>query len=199
MDLEIIFDEHTLYNDLGEMDEGCKKAMKATRSDFRTRNVGVVTKAITAHYNIKADRVRKDKGKWRNTGEYSGEQEYRSSPIGISTKNFGMTPSMPAPRSADRRYVPGVGAMVHMPSPYSLTFTIKKAAVTLPANDGFFIRKDKPGEAWHRVGAGPDPIEKVKTLSVAAMMQNDAEEDVRKGLEELLDKRMTHNLGRFVG
>ena len=42
------------------------------------------------------------------------------------------------------------------------------------------------------------PIERVSTLSVAAMITNDAKSDIEKELEEFTEKRFAHNLERFT-
>ena len=83
MALKIEIDESEAMDGLGRIDEGKDKAMKATRSDFRSRNASAVERGVQAHYNIKSGRVRKDKKAWRNVGDYGGEQDYTSSPLGI--------------------------------------------------------------------------------------------------------------------
>ena len=195
MALQIVFDETQLLDGLGSMDEGRKEAMRATRSDFRTRSHTAVERGIKKHYNIDSGRVRKDKKAWRNVGEYGGEQDYTSSPIGI--QHFGMTPKkQPGRRGATRKYVSGLDKQVRMPAPYTINFMVKKAPANLGPEGGYFVAK---GMAWKRTSNNPKPIERITTLSVAAMMVNDAKEDIEKELDEFLEERFAHNLERFCG
>ncbi len=52
MALKIEIDESEAMDGLGRIDTGKDKAMKATRSDFRSRNASAVERGIQAHYNI---------------------------------------------------------------------------------------------------------------------------------------------------
>lgn len=198
MALQVVFDETQLLDELGAMDEGRKQAMRATRSDFKSRNQSVVKRGIKKHYNIDSGRVRKDKKAWRNVGEYGGEQDYTSSPLGI--QHFGMTPKRQPGRGrrgrSNRKYVSSLDKQVRMPSPYTINFMVKNAPASLGPEGGYFVAG---GMAWKRTGKNSLPIEKVNTLSVAAMLVNDAKDDIEKELDEFLEERFAYNLERFCG
>ena len=196
MGFEVSFEDTELRDGLGRIDKGKVKAMRATRSDFRSRNASAVEKGVQAHYNIKKGRVRKDRKAWRNIGEYSGEQDYTSSPLGLG--NFSMKPrNMPKRRVNPPRWTgnSSLDALVRMPAPYTITFSVKNASASLGPGGGYFVRN---GNAWRRTGDKAMPIERVSTLSVAAMMRNDAEADIEKELEDLMEKRFSHNVERFT-
>lgn len=193
MEFSVDFDPTAVMDGLGRIDKGKSKAMKATRSDFRVRNSSAVERGVTAHYNVKRGRVRKDKKEWRNTGEYSGEQVYKSSPLGLG--NFSLHPrKMPKRRTKDRAMVPGLGKPVRMPLPYTITFNIKGESGLGPEG-GYFVRE---GNVWHRLGNKPNPIERVSTLSVAAMIRKDARKSIQAELEKLMEERFAHNVERFT-
>lgn len=196
MALKIEIDESEAMDGLGRIDEGKDKAMKATRSDFRSRNASAVERGVQAHYNIKSGRVRKDKKAWRNVGDYGGEQDYTSSPLGLG--NFGLTPrQMPKRRTRSYKWTNNehLWDAVRMPLPYTISFTIKNGTSTLGPGGGYYVRK---GNVWKRTTDKAKPIERVSTLSVAAMITNDAKSDIEKELEEFTEKRFAHNVERFT-
>ena len=196
MALKIEIDESEAMDGLGRIDTGKDKAMKATRSDFRSRNASAVERGVQAHYNIKSGRVRKDKKAWRNVGDYGGEQDYTSSPLGLG--NFGLTPrQMPKRRTRSYKWTNNehLWDAVRMPLPYTISFAIKNGTSTLGPGGGYFVRK---GNVWKRTTDKAKPIERVSTLSVAAMITNDAKSDIEKELEEFTEKRFTHNVERFT-
>ncbi len=58
MGFEVSFEDTELRDGLGRIDKGKVKAMRATRSDFRSRNASAVEKGVQAHYaNIAASRI----------------------------------------------------------------------------------------------------------------------------------------------
>lgn len=196
MAIKVKFDESEAMDGLGRIDEGKDKAMKATRSDFRSRNAAAVERGVQAHYNIKSGRVRKDKKAWRNVGDYGGEQDYTSSPLGLG--NFGLTPrQMPKKRTRSYKWTDSdyLWDAVRMPMPYTISFTIKNGTSTLGPGGGYFVNK---GNVWKRTTDEAKPIERVSTLSVAAMITNAAKNDVEKELEEFTEKRFAHNVERFT-
>ena len=83
-----------------------------------------------------------------------------------------------------------------MPLPYTISFAIKNGTSTLGPGGGYYVNK---GNVWKRTTDKAKPVEKVNTLSVAAMITNDAKsEDIERVREEFTEKRFAHNVERFT-
>lgn len=200
MALTAEFDIRDVMDGLGRIDAGKSQALIATRSDFRTRAHTAVERGVKAHYKVEEGRVRKDKKSWRNTGPYSGEQEYSSSPIGVD--HFGMAVNGPFPqRSSKRVYVKDkkFNGLARTPLPYSVSFNVKGAGSVLGGGGTpYFIWQEK-GFLMRRTSDQPTPIERITTLSVAAMITNDAKNDVQAQISKFLEERFEYHVKRFTG
>lgn len=164
-----------------KMNDGLPKVKELTKKDFKSRVPAQVNKGIKAHYKG-GNRIGKDKPSWRDSGEMSGELKYKTSPIGV--ENFGMSP-----RSAPLR------KKVMHNKKYTISYTVK-SRTSLNRGDAFISTSN--GLPFIRLGPRL-PIKKINTLSVSAMIVNDAKDEIETKIEETMDKRLAHHIKSKMG
>lgn len=168
---------------LKDFNEAAIKASEAVAREFPRRIKPKVKKAVQSAYKgVRAVKINEAVSHTESSGMF-GSITYRA---GVSSlKEFNLTPkSRPAKR------------------PYTMSVTIKGGRVAFGGRGTpYFV--DPNGHAYKRLDAKRTPgrntkIERLNTLSVVAMIQNDAKPEIEKETEDLLDKRMQHYLDRFL-
>ncbi len=207
--IEVKSDFSKLKQSLDKMNKGLEDVKRLTKSDFRSRVPRQVNKGVKAKYKI-GNRVGQDKPSWHSSGDFSGELKYKTSPIGI--ENFGMSPKEAPGRQEEATYIPAMHARIHLPLPYTISYAIKKPTqigvtasgrrkllhhnFSVQSTKGYFVAR---GLAWKRKGPNAKSVEVMKTLSVSAMIVNDAKEGVEKNIKEMLENRLANHIRNKMG
>lgn len=176
-----------------KMNDGLPKVKELTKKDFKSRVPAQVNKGVKAKYNG-GSRIGKDKPSWRDSGDFSGELRYRTSPIGV--ENFGMSPKTNRGKEDDPTYVSPLQKKVMLNKKYNLSYNIKGERKTLNRGDAFISTKNN----LPFIRLGPRlPIKKINTLSVSAMIVNDSKDEIEKNIEETMDKRIANHIKNKMG
>lgn len=175
------------------------KAFDMASRDFPQRVRPKVKAAVQASYSgVKAGEISSAVSS-SHGGGMEAVQTYRGGVIPVS--HFNMSPKqMPSARQSEIwRFARGIswrGNTLHalrQPAPYSITFTIK-GGTSLPASgSGFFVWN---GNAFQREG---NSIKKVTTLSVPAMIWNDAKPQIEEDASQVYADRVWHHLEQTLG
>lgn len=169
------------------------KAFDMASKDFPSRVRPKVRSAVKASYpGVRAGDISAAVSSSHGGGK-EAVQSYKGGVLSVS--HFGMSPKqMPSARQSDYWYfregIPWNGTVLHrlrQPAPYSISFTIK-GGTSLPEHGGYFVWN---GNAFHRNGKS---IEKVNTLSVPAMIWNDAKPQVEEDASQVYADRVWHHL-----
>lgn len=175
-----------------KMNDGLPKVKELTKKDFKSRVPAQVNKGIKAHYKG-GNRIGKDKPSWHDSGEMSGELKYKTSPIGV--ENFGMSPRTSRGKEKDPTYVSPLQKKVMLNKKYTISYTVK-SRTTLNRGDAFISTSNN----LPFIRLGPRlPIKKINTLSVSAMIVNDAKDEIETKIEETMDKRLAHHIKSKMG
>lgn len=170
--------------DMPDFADAATKASEAVAREFPSRAKPKVKKAVKASYpGVKPGKINEAVSSQQVSGSFASIT-YRA---GVSSlKDFGLSPkSRPKGRKA-----------------YTISVNIKGGVTFGGAGTPYFI--DPNGHAYKRLDASRPPgrntkFERLNTLSVVAMIQNDALPEIESNIEELLDTRMEHYLKRFLG
>lgn len=205
IDIKIRSESKQLARELRRDKDASRKAIKSTMGDLRRRGPAIVAKAVTSRYAIKAAEVKPSK---------SGERMAGGATIGIRGESietftlvytgnlmtpihFRMSPTAP---STGRRYtikatiLKGVRVKIGHWAPRGKD----GGRYARPADSPFFLAAGNGGQVlpFQRKGGG---LEAMRTVSLPQMVGNDevADEAMAK-LSELAEKRLKHNLSRFL-
>ena len=169
------------------------KAFQHTCADFATRAPGWVTKAVRMHYTADGKVIRKAlKGKEKSSSIRIGGMtvdgiRFKYSGGLLTPTPFGMSPKKPEPKKRT------VKAKILKNGPRKVLSPI---AYLAHAKSGDADSKYIP---FQRRGSSRLPVDVIKTVSVAQMIQN---EKVSSGIEKVLEtelaKRMEHNMRRAI-
>lgn len=205
--IKVVMKEGTrLFKKLEKLDKGAETAMKRTVSDYGKRGPAQVSKAVRRFYAVPAGDVAAAFKGVRGSGldatlKYEGRTltplHFKMAPAGIDPKG----------RKAERDNIPGQKiafegtpgqvAAVAQPRPYTVKMTVKKGRRVPIGGDTFLAPAGKGGGPvipFQRKAEGRGPVHAVHTLSVPQMITSDAQPEVEKKLEELLEKRFDHHI-----
>lgn len=164
--------------------EAANQATEAVAREFPNRAPAKVKDAVKhAYQGVKVSKVSQDIASRQSSGAMASVT-YRA---GVSSlKDFGLTP-----RSRPKRK-----------RAYQLKVKVKGGGSFGGAGTPYFV--DPNGHAFKRLesrrtSGRNTKIERLNTLSVVAMIQNDALDEIETNLEQLIDTRMEHYLKRFLG
>lgn len=174
------------------------KALEMAAREFPQRMQPKAKQAIKAHYSgTRPGDISAAARGGRSSGK-EGILTYEGGVLPVS--HFNMSPTSNAGRSSEMMGVPGIswrGATlyrVRRPVPYSISFTVK-SGTSLPASGaGFFVYNS---QAFVREGT--DSIRKLNTLSVPAMVWNDARSEIEEQAQEVHADRVWHHLQQAFG
>jgi hypothetical protein len=190
-----------VIKDLGKKEKLVGKALKATVSDMRRRVPGKVADEVRTVYNIKKSEIvpgsgkaagQKKAGRTVIKGETVAELVFVYKGRPLTPTHFGMSPKEPTMGKNGRWKQ--VSARVKKGKRKS--WGRKIFLVKTGAKDGSKI----PYITFMRTTKKPYPITVKKTVSLPQMVSNrDVMPGIEKQINELLDKRLTNNVRRFLG
>lgn len=183
-----------LSKELARRVEPAKKVIQATTGDMRSRVPGLVATEVREVYNIQKKEItpiaRNGKPK-KLAGHISVSGQtveavqivYEGRPL--TPTHFGMKPKKLTGRGKKRK---------------EITAEIKKGQRKALHTDAFLGSNRGGGYIpFKRTGAGRYPIESIKTVSLPQMVDNpNVKEKIESGVNDLLSKRLEHNIKRFM-
>ncbi len=189
-----------LLDQVQEIDEKGRKAVKATVRDVKSRAPGWIAQEVTQVYNIKKSEITPSSGKGAKPKKMAGSIQVRGETIEemtitysgrlLTPVHFGMTPKTP---------------------PAGKSYTLKMQVVKGQKKViGRYKNTRTPGgpysERSHNIlmGTGMSrtrtDIQKFTTISVPQMITSDkTSEKIMTRLQEETAKRLQHNLDRALG
>ena len=187
------------------------KAVKATISDVRRMLPGKAADEIINIYNLKKTEVmpmtnkKKPVRGARRTGQVSATGTrlesaniiYRGRML--TPLRFGMKPKKPPTRPES----PNARVKKKARKPKPITAEVKRGR-RRSLGDNVFLTKprkypDSPYLPFYRKGKNPYPLVMRKAVSVPQMVRNEkVKPEVDKHVNNILDKRLKHNVRRFV-
>lgn len=178
--------------------KAAQKVLTATGNDMRRRVPGKVADEVVTVYGIKkseitpisksAKKPKKTAGSIRVKGATVSEVSITYAGRLLTPTHFSMTPKAPPkPTGKKRRRKP-------------ITAQIKKGQRKSLGSD-VFLGSNRGGGyiPFRRTTKSRYPIESVKTLSLPQMIDNEnVSKRIQQDINELLEKRLAHNLKRFL-
>lgn len=178
--------------------KAAQKVLTATGNDMRRRVPGKVADEVVTAYGIKkseitpisksAKKPKKTAGSIRVKGATVSEVSITYAGRLLTPTHFSMTPKAPPkPTGKKRRRNP-------------ITAQIKKGQRKSLGSD-VFLGSNRGGGyiPFRRTTKSRYPIESVKTLSLPQMIDNEnVSKRIQQDINELLEKRLEHNLKRFL-
>lgn len=178
--------------------KAAQKVLTATGNDMRRRVPGKVADEVVTAYGIKkseitpisksAKKPKKTAGSIRVKGATVSEVSITYAGRLLTPTHFSMTPKAPPkPTGTKRRRKP-------------ITAQIKKGQRKSLGSD-VFLGSNRGGGyiPFRRTTKSRYPIESVKTLSLPQMIDNEnVSKRIQQDINELLEKRLEHNLKRFL-
>ena len=183
-----------------------QKVLTATGNDMRRRVPGKVADEVVTVYGIKkseitpisksAKKPKKTAGSIRVKGATVSEVSITYAGRLLTPTHFSMTPKAPPKPTGKKRKRKPITAQIKKGKRKSLGSDVF-LGLNKKQNDG----EEKKGIyiAWRRKTNNRYPIESVKTLSLPQMIDNQAvNKRIQQDVNELLEKRLEHNLKRFL-
>lgn len=180
-----------LINDLDKMKEKSEKAVNRTLGEFVKRAPAWISKEVVKEYNIKKSEISVSK---KSSGKAVGVKAvgttvdtvaliYRGTVL--TPTHFGMTP----------KARPAKGT-------YSVKARMKKEGSAKALSSIAFLGNAGAGTTqipFQRRSSSRYPIDAIKTVSVPQMISNTGvSEEIRKAINENMEKRIQHNLKQLM-
>lgn len=193
-----------------KLNEGSRKAIENTVSDYASRVPGWISKGIREHYGVDTAAI-KDAAQKPKRGKTSihvagisvdgATLEYKGRTL--TPIHFKMSPkSRPSKQQKKSIRIPGQlisdgspVAMTRPPRKYTIKATIIKGQRAAMSSDTF-LTSGQGGVVlpYQRTGEGRLPIEAIRTLSVPQMIDGRAHETINKTINENISKRFEHHI-----
>lgn len=218
--------EKALMKKIKSKAKGAEKAEKATIGDFRSRAPAWVSAEVVKTYNIKKSEITPERGK---TGEVkAGEVRLKGKTVGsaaliykgcpLTPARFGMTPKVPKPSytlkveilKGQKKTLGKVKKLTKKQQKNIGRNLVKQGTQNSPRSPIMLMptgakSKDKvqfiPLRRVRQVTRGVKGAwEKPATLSMPQMITNPkVAERINAKINEEMTKRLTHNMGRYMG